>query len=328
MGRTAYVNELSEGMAVSEVFVLESKSLRTTKTGKPFLTLMLRDRTGSIEAKVWEEADTVNAQLGAAQFVHVNGSVESYNNRLQLKVAHLAVKREQDVALDELMATAERDPDEMFDELRAIGRTVKDPHLLKLLGAFFNDESFVERFKASPASKTIHQSYAGGLLEHTLSVTKIVAFLVEHFAGLSGGRGLNRDLLIAGAVLHDIGKVAELEGGVAREYTTPGRLIGHIVLGYAMVQERIAKIDGFPQALHDELGHMILSHQGRYEWKSPVLPVFTEAILLHYVDDLDAKVHHVADAIANAADPEAAFTGWDRILERFLYTRVERPGEK
>jgi len=328
MGRTAYVNEFSEGMAVSEVFVLEEKSLRTTKAGKPFLTLVLRDRTGSIEAKVWEEADTVNAQLGSAQFVHVNGSVESYNNRLQLKVAHLAVKREQDVALDELMATSARDPDEMFDELRAVGRTVKDPHLLKLLGAFFNDESFVERFKASPASKTIHQSYAAGLLEHTLSVTTIVSFLVEHYAGLSGGRGLNRDLLIAGAILHDIGKVAELESGVAHGYTTPGYLIGHIVLGYGMVEERIAEIDGFPQALREQLGHVMLSHQGKLEWKSPVVPMFTEAILLHYVDDLDAKVHHVADAIANAGDPEAAFTGWDRILERFFYTGVERPEKK
>jgi 3'-5' exoribonuclease len=328
MGRTAYVNEFTEGMAVSEVFVLESKSLGTTRGGKPYLTLVLRDKTGRIEAKVWDEADTVNAQLGAAQFVHVNGSIESYNNRLQLKVAHLAVKREQDVALDELTATSARDPDEMFDELRAIGRTVKEPHLLALLGAFFNDDSFVERFKASPASKTIHQSYAGGLLEHTLSVTKIVAFLVEHYAELSGGRGLNRDLVITGAILHDIGKVAELERGVAHGYTRPGYLIGHIVLGYRMVEERIAEIDGFPQALREQLEHIMLSHQGKLEWKSPVVPMFTEAILLHYVDDLDAKVHHVADAIANAADPEAEFTGWDRILERFFYTKVEGPAKK
>jgi 3'-5' exoribonuclease len=323
MGRSAYIRDLAEGMAVSEVFVLESKSLRTTKSGKPFLTLMLRDRTGQIEAKVWEEAEAVNAQLGAAQFVHVNGSIETYNTRLQLNVAHLAVKRPGDVALDELVATSERDPDEMFDELLAIGRTVKNPHLLKLLGAFFKDEEFVERFKRSPASKTIHQSYAGGLLEHTLSVTKIIAHLAEHYADLGGGRGLNRDLLIAGAVLHDIGKVAELESGPAQGYTTAGYLIGHIVLGYRMVEEKIAEIEGFPQEVGDQLGHMMLSHQGRLEWKSPVVPMFTEAILLHYVDDLDAKVHHVAQAIANVSDPDAEFTDWDRILERFYYTRVE-----
>jgi 3'-5' exoribonuclease len=322
MARTTYIRDLEEGQPVSEVFVLESKALGTTRAGKPYLTLVLRDRTGQIEAKVWEEAAAINEQLAGAQFVHVSGSIEVYGKRLQLKVAQLAVKREQDVALDELIATSERDPDEMLDELRTIARTVKNPHLLKLLGAFFKDEEFVGRFKASPASKTIHQSYAGGLLEHTLSVVKIVSMLVEHYGDLSGG--LNRDLLIAGGILHDIGKVAELEGGPALDYTTTGRLVGHIVLGYRMVEEKIAQVEGFPQALRDQLGHMLLSHQGRFEWKSPVVPMFTEAILLHYVDDLDAKVHHVAEAIARQADPEALFTDWDRVLERYFYTGVEK----
>jgi len=325
MGRSAYVRDLVEGMAVSEVFVLEAKSLGTTRTGKPFLTLTLADKTGRIDAKVWDEADAINGQLGGAEFVHVNGSIESYNKRLQLKVAHLAVKRAEDVALDELVATSERDPDEMLDELKKVARAVKDPWLRKLLAAFFGDESFVARFKVSPASKTIHQAYAGGLLEHTLSVTKIAAMLAEHFSSLNEGRGLDRDLLITGAVLHDIGKVAELEGGVARAYTTPGQLIGHIVLGYRMVDEKIATIDGFPQEVRDQVGHLVLSHQGKKEWSSPVVPKFTEAVLLHYIDDLDAKVHHVAEAIANARDAEADFTDWDRVLERFYYTKVETP---
>jgi 3'-5' exoribonuclease len=323
MARTTYIRDLEEGRPVSEVFVLESKALGTTRAGKPYLTLVLRDKTGQIEAKVWEEATAINEQLAGAQFVHVSGSVEVYGKRLQLKVAQLAVKREQDVSLDELMATCERDPDEMLDELRAIARTVKDPHLLKLLSAFFKDEAFVEALKASPASKRVHQSYAGGLLEHTLSVVKIISMLVEHYRDLTG-RGLDRDLLIAAAILHDIGKVAELEHGPTLAYTTTGQLIGHIVIGYRMVEEKIAQVEGFPQALRDQLGHMLLSHQGRYEWKSPVVPMFTEAILLHYVDDLDAKVHHVAEAIARQADPEALFTDWDRILERFLYTGVEK----
>jgi len=323
VARSTYIKDLKEGDVVSEVFVLESKSLGRTRADKPYLTLVLRDKTGRLEAKVWEEAEAINEQLGAAQFVQVNGSIETYNKRLQLKVAHVAVKRPEDVALDELVATSERDPDEMFEELLEIARTVENPHLLKLLGAFFKDEAFVEQFKQSPASKRIHQPYVGGLLEHTLSVVNIVRFLVEHYAGLGGG--LNRDLLLAGAILHDIGKVAELESGVAHGYTTPGVLIGHIVLGYQMVEERIAQIDGFPQALRDELGHMMLSHQGRLEWKSPVVPMFTEAMLLHYADDLDAKAHHVANAISSAADPEAAFTDWDRILERYFYTQVEKP---
>ena len=327
MGRGAYVKDLAEGQPVSEVFVLESKSLGTTRAGKPYLTLVLRDKTGQIEAKVWEEADTIAGQLAGAQFVHVNGSIEVYNKRMQLRVARLAVKRADEVPLEELVATSDRDPDEMFDELLEIGRTVKDPHLLKLLGAFFKDEEFVARFKASPASKTILQAYAGGLLEHTLSVVKMVSMLVEHYGDLSGGRGLNRDLLVAGGVLHDIGKVAELEGGPALGYTTPGRLVGHIVLGYRMVEERIAQIEGFPPELRDQLGHMVLSHQGRLEWKSPVVPIFTEAILLHYVDDLDAKVHHVAEAIARSTNPEAEFTDWDRILERFFYTGVDKEEE-
>jgi len=328
MGRSAYVKDLVEGMAVSEVFVLESRSLGTTREGKPFLTLVLRDKTGRIEAKVWDDAEAISENLARAQFVHVNGSVQSYKDRPQLKVAHLAVKREQDVALDELVATSARDPDEMFDELRKIARTVKDPWLVKLLGAFFTDESFVARFKVSPASRTIHQSYVGGLLEHTLSVVKIAAMLAEHYSDINGGRGLNRDLLITGAVLHDIGKIAELESGVTQGYTTPGYLIGHIVLGHRMVEEKIAGIAGFPRELGDQLGHLVLSHQGRFEWKSPVVPMFTEAILLHYIDDLDAKVHHVAQAIENARDSDADFTAWDRVLERYYYTRVQRPEEE
>jgi 3'-5' exoribonuclease len=328
MARGAYVKDLVEGMAVSEVFVLESKSLGTTRAGKPFLTLVLRDKTGRIDAKVWDDAEAISDNLAGVQFVHVNGSIESYNNRLQLKVAHLAVKREQDVALDEFLATSARDPDEMFDELKKIGRTVKDPWLLKLLAAFFTDESFVARFKVSPASKTIHQSYVGGLLEHTLSVVKIASMLAEHYSDLNDGRGLNRDLLLTGAVLHDIGKIAELESGIVQGYTTPGHLIGHIVLGYRMVDEKIKAIEGFPPELREQIGHLVLSHQGRLEWKSPVVPQFTEAILLHYIDDLDAKVHHVAQAIANARDPDADFTDWDRVLERFYYTRVERPEEE
>ncbi|MBN1917741.1 MAG: HD domain-containing protein [Verrucomicrobia bacterium] len=327
MGRSAYVKDLAEGMAVSEVFVLESKSLGTTKSGKPYLTLMLRDRTGRIETKVWDEAEAINTNLAGAQFVHVNGSVESFNNRLQLKAAHLAVKREQDVVLDELMATSARDSDDMLDELKTLARTVKNAWLRKLLAAFFADESFVARFKVSPAAKTIHQSYVGGLIEHTLSVVKIAATLADHYSDLNEGRGLNRDLLITGAVLHDIGKIAELESGVTSGYTTPGQLIGHIVLGYRMVEEKIERIDGFPQELRDQIGHLVLSHQGRLEWKSPVVPLFTEAVLLHYIDDLDAKVQHVAQAIANVRDPEAAFTDWDRVLDRFFYTRVEQGKE-
>ena len=324
MARTAYIKDFQEGQVVGEVFVLESKSLGTTRAGKPYLTLALRDKTGRIDAKVWEEADAINEQLAGAQFVRVNGSVESYKDQRQLKVSNLAVKRAEDVALDELMAVSESDPDAMLEEVFEIARTVQNEHLLELLRAFFKDAEFVERFKTVPASKSIHQAYGSGLLEHTLSVLKICCMLVEHYSSLYGRR-LDRDLLIAGAILHDAGKVEELETGPTLGYTTPGRLVGHIVLGYRMVEERIAQIEGFPQELRDQLGHLLLSHQGRLEWKSPVLPMFTEAILLHYVDDLDAKVHHVADAIARHTDPEAAFTDFDRILERFFYTQVQTP---
>ncbi len=325
MGRRSYIKDLTEGEMVSEVFILESKSLSTTRSGKPYLTLVLRDRTGQIEAKVWEEAETINTRLGAAQFVHVNGSVDSYNNRLQLKVAHLAVKRPEDAPLDELIATSERDPDEMLAEMLKIARTVKDRFVRKLLDAFLGDPEFVDRYKRSAGAQRIHHAYAGGLLEHSLSVLKICCMLVEHYARLRGGGGLNRDLLIAGAILHDVGKIEELEGGATLAYTTPGRLVGHIVLGYRMIEERIARIEGFPAKLRLQIEHMLLSHQGKYEFKAPVLPSFTEAMLLHYVDDLDVKVHLTATAIAAASDPDAEFTDYNRLLERFLYTQVEKP---
>jgi 3'-5' exoribonuclease len=326
MARTTYIRDLEEGQPVSEVFVLESKALSTTRAGKPYLTLMLRDKTGQIEAKVWEEAAAINEQLAGAQFVHVTGSIEVYGKRLQLKVAQLAVKREQDVALDELMATCERDPDEMLDELRAIARTVKNPHLLKLLSAFFKDEEFVARYKRAAGAQSIHHAYVGGLLEHSLSVLKICCALAEHYARLPGGAGINRDLLIAGAILHDVGKIEELETGAAIEYTTPGRLVGHIVLGHHMIEERIARIEGFPDALRLQLGHMLLAHQGQREFGAPVEPSFTEAIVLHYADDLDVKVQQCASAIAAVKDAEADFTDKKHYwLQRYLYTKVEKP---
>jgi len=204
--------------------------------------------------------------------------------------------------MSDFIATTDRDIEKTFSDLRDICSTIKDCNLKALLDIFFSDKEFVERFKKSPAAKSIHHTYIGGLLEHTLSIMQICDKLAEHFGGI------NRDLLLAGAFFHDIGKIYELQTATTFDYTTEGSLIGHVVIGYQMVKEAISKIDHFPEKLAIELGHLILSHQGKLEFGAPVLPKCPEAIILHYADDCDVRVNIFKRALDSAKGTDSDFT--------------------
>lgn len=308
-----YISDFKEGDSISKIFYVNSRTRSLTRSGKPYLSLSLRDKTGTIGAKIWEEADAIYAGMGSAEFVQVRGAVEKYMEELQLRVDQLKVLRTEEVDLGDFLPASTKNPEEMLSELRQISQTVADRFLKSLLELVFADRELMARLKVSPAAKRLHHCFVGGLLEHTLSVTKICDWLCGHY------QNLKRDLLIAGAVLHDIGKVYELTSSPSFDYTTEGRLVGHLVIGWSIVEEKVRQIEGFPRELKINLEHLILSHHGTYEYSSPVVPKTVEAMLLYQADDLDAKVQLSQDWIEQSRAEPSEFTPYHKVLERYFY---------
>jgi 3'-5' exoribonuclease len=309
------ISELSEGEKVIDHFLVQSRQLLTTKAGKQYISMRLQDKTGQIPARVWDNAAEFFEKFKVNDIIKVDADVERYNQELQLKVHRLRPSETEEVELSDFVAQSPHDIDEIFLELRSHVEGVENPYLKDLLNAFFEDEEFVKDFKASPAARNIHHVCMGGLLEHTLSTTRICEYLTTHY------ENLDADLLIAMAILHDIGKVEELEVAPAINYTEEGHLLGHIVIGIRMVAERIERIPGFPPKLRTLIEHMILSHHGQADWGSPLPPMFLEAEVLHRADDLDAKVNIINRALSEDRDPDSAWTTYHRVLERILYKK-------
>ncbi len=312
------INTLKEGDFINLVFRLVSRELLLTRGGKPYLNLVFGDKTGEIEGKVWESAETINEHIQKCSYVRITGAIGTYRNRLQIKVEQIRAVPESEVDPGLFLPVTEKDPDKMLKKLQKLcSDNMEDPHLKKLLKLFFGDKALMEKFKMSPAAKGLHHTFIGGLLEHTLSVTKICEFLCRHYPKI------NKDLLLTGAVLHDIGKTEELTSTPNFDYTTEGRLIGHIVIGYRMFEQKADQIADFPPRLRMLLGHMLLSHQGQYEFKTPVIPMFTEAMILYHVDNLDAKAELTKRHIDGDTRTDSDFTSYHKLLERFFYKSVD-----
>lgn len=299
------IDELEEGVRVATCYGVESKQIARTKDDKPYLRLQLCDRSGSIEGRVWEDAERIDRIVEIGSFVGVRGRIQTFRNQRQLKIEEIAPI---DVPAEDLDLFLPRTPldlaalDAGLDELVA---SVSDPALRALLERLVGAETETGRaFRRAPAAKRNHHAYVGGLLEHTLSVARACDALARHY-----GDAVDRDLLVTGAILHDIGKVREIGVSIGFPYTDPGKLLGHIVLGIQMVRDTGREI---PELTDDRLLlvlHLVASHQGKYEWQSPKIPMTLEALLLHYVDDLDAKMQQamaLVDAVARgwtAYDP-------------------------
>lgn len=317
--KKTFVDELSAGMQVDSVFLVRDKNLATTKTGNPFLNLNLIDRTGKIAAKVWEKRDEpgyverVNGDFGKNDFVRVSGRIDTYMDNIQLIVESIGPVKDGDVELSDFIPTGERNPDEMVKELIKITGEMKNPYIKRLLTSFLKDGDFMAKFKKAPAAKKLHQAYLGGLMEHTLSLVKMAAAVADHYPQV------NRDLLICGTILHDIGKMEELDYERSFDYSDSGRLLGHIFIGARMVRDRIGEIDGFPERLSDLILHMILSHHGDFQFGSPVLPAIPEAIILHHVDNMDAKVWGFMGEMERSSELEGNWTKYSNVYDRFIY---------
>jgi 3'-5' exoribonuclease len=310
-----YISELTEGERIVAAFLVKSKQLLTTKSGKPYLSLLLQDKTGSVSARVWDNAEEFYETFKTNDVIKVDATVELYNRELQLVIRRLRPSSSDEIELADFVRRTGHDIDEMFLELRSYVEGIDNPHLRALLQSFFEDDKFVKEFTTAPAARNIHHVCVGGLLEHTLSTVRICEYLTTHY------EQLDADLLITMAILHDIGKVRELEIAPSINYTEAGNLLGHIVIGIQMVGDKIRTLPEFPPKLRMLIEHMILSHHGQSDWGSPRPPMFLEAEILHRADDLDVKVDIITKALAEDRDPESSWTAYQRALERILYKK-------
>jgi len=285
--KALFVSDIRENQAVDSVFLVTSKNPGVTKGGSAYLILRLLDRSGEIEGRVWERAEELGRGFEKNDFVRVRGQANLYQGKIQIRVQDIHRIDEKDISTEDFLPKSRFDPEAMAEELMTILRRMKNPYLHALAEAFFADEAFMDLFKRAPAGKSVHHPYLGGLLEHTLSLLKLILKVVENY------ENIDVDLLLTGGFLHDIGKVYEFSFDRAVEYTDQGQLLGHLVMEIEIVSEKIKSIPDFPEELAMLVKHMLVSHHGALEFGSPKLPQTLEAVILHYLDDLDGKIQSI-----------------------------------
>jgi 3'-5' exoribonuclease len=313
------IKEITDGQAVHDLFLVREMSRGETKAGKPYLSLVLMDASGEISGRVWENAEQIMGECPTGAIVSVAGQAQAYKGVLQLRIDTLSRIADSEVNLALFVPSVQGNVTAMAKELVKLAGSVENPFLKELLLALFGERRIMQAFKKAPAAKVMHHAYVGGLLEHTLAVARLADSISTLYPGL------DRSLLLAGALLHDIGKLKEFNFDTFPfEYSDRGRLVGHMVLGIEMIQEKINGISGFPEDLTDRLKHLILSHHGRHEFGSPSLPMMQEAFALNFLDDLDAKINYL-DRLAGQAKGEGyQWTEFQRNLERFLFVKGHR----
>ena len=309
--KSLYAADIRENQLVDTLFLVGSKNHGVTKGGSSYLTLKLLDRSGEIEARVWERADDLARGFDKNDFVRVRGQSTLFQGKIQIRVQDVIRVDETKVAAEDFLPRSANDPDAMLAELQAILRAMKNPHLLALAEACFADDELMRLLKQAPGAKTIHHPYLSGLLEHTLSVLKLILKVVENY------RGVDVDLLLMGGFLHDIGKVYEFTFDRALDYTDAGQLLGHLVMEVELVSKKIEMTPDFPAELALLVKHLMVSHHGAYEFGSPKLPQTLEAVILHSLDDLDGKIQ----AIQNMPEkePGSKWTAFHRAYGRSFF---------
>ena len=314
--KNQFINEIKLGDFVDDIFVLSEKILSQKRDGNNFLNVTLSDKTGTVKGVVWDNVDQISAGVSSGDFVHIRGSVNEYREAFQLVIKNMEKCSADVINPSDFLPTTSRDIDSMFARLSRITASIKNAYFKKLIEAFWNDKEFVRKFKTAPAAKIMHHAYIGGLLEHTLSMVSLADKVAGHYSGI------DRDLLLAGATLHDIGKIKEFEYKFSIDYSDAGRLLSHIVIGIEMIDAKLAGIEDFPKDKMLLLKHMIVSHHGAREFGSPEPPKTIEAVILNYIDEIDSKVKGIRDFIA-AEDPNETWTSYHRLLERHFYKGKE-----
>ncbi|KIH76956.1 metal dependent phosphohydrolase [Geoalkalibacter ferrihydriticus] len=311
--KQVFVESIQERDWVESPFLVRDKIMAMAKNGKPYMTLKLMDRTGEIEGRVWDRVDEFATRFEKDDFILAKGKASVYLGKMQLVVQDLERLTDEQIDLSDFLPVSERLPEDMERELHAKVASLEDGHLRRLLESFFADEDFLRRYRTAPAAKAMHHVYLGGLLEHSLAVADLVDDICRRYPGL------NRDLLVAGALLHDVGKVDELCYERSFDYTDEGKLIGHIVMGVELVDEKIRAIPGFPPRLAMLLKHLLLSHHGQYEYGSPKRPKIIEAVILNFLDDLDSKINGVRTHMEREPDSPSGWTAYHRLYDRYFF---------
>ena len=305
-----YIETLREGERVNEIYLCKNKQSALTKAGKPYEALILQDKTGTLDAKIWEPGSVGIDDFDRFDYINVVGDITSFQGALQLNVKRVRKAAEGEYEPKEYLPVSEYNVDEMYEQLLGYIKQMKNPYLKKLAGSFFiEDADFAKRFKFHSAAKSVHHGFVGGLLEHTLSVTKLSAYFADNY------KILNKDLLVCAAMFHDIGKLEELSTFPENDYTDEGQLLGHIMIGAMEIAERIKTIDGFLVKLAHEMEHCILAHHGELEYGSPKKPALPEAVALSYADNIDAKMETMRELLANVPEGDTQWQGFNRLFE-------------
>ncbi len=312
-----YIETLREGERISEVYLCRQKQTFLTKAGKPYDSLLLQDKTGTLDAKIWDINSNGIEDFDSLDYLYIMGDVTSFQGKLQLNIKRVKRVEESSVNAVDYLPVSEHDIPQMYRELTAYIVQFQNPWLRKLAESFFLDADFAEQFQFHSAAKSVHHGFVGGLVEHTLHVVQICDFLCKLYPML------NRDLLLTAAMFHDIGKLQELSKFPANDYTDDGQLLGHIVMGAMKVQEHIDAIEGFPKRTATELIHCILAHHGELEYGSPKKPALMEAVALSFADNSDAKLETMKEALSAVPAGNLEWQGYNRLLE----SNIRRTGE-
>ncbi len=306
-----YIKDYRDGDRVFDIYFCKFKSSAVTKNGKNYDNVILQDKTGTLDAKIWDPNNVGIADFEAMDYIEVYGDVTSFNGALQVNVKRVRRCEQGEYDESEYMPVSKKDLDAMYAELLKIVNSIQNTYLNTLLQKFFvEDETFAARFKRASAAKSVHHGFIGGLLEHTLSVTKLCEYYCTAYPSL------DRDLLLTAAICHDIGKVREISAFPTNDYTDEGQLLGHIVMGSEMIGQKAREITGFPPMLEMELKHCILAHHGEYEYGSPKKPALIEALALNYADDTDAKLETFTEILESSQ--ETGWLGYNRLFESNL----------
>ena len=314
--KSPYVSDLKPNQVVTTTLLVHIKDVRQKKSGDPYLSLLLGDRTGEVDAKMWDNVAEVIDTFERDDFVKVKGLLQVFQNRPQLTIHKMARVLDADVDFADYFPASERDPAEMFAELRGIAASIQNLHLRALLDAFLDDEPLARMYRIAPAAKHVHHAYLGGLIEHVLSVCNLCRVAAAHY------KYVDIDLLLTGAILHDVGKVAELTYDRSFGYSTEGQLLGHIIIGLRLLHDKLQRFPDFPSRLRVLVEHLIVSHHGELEFGSPKVPLFPEALLLHHLDNLDSKMECMRSLLAKDRHVEGCWTGYNASLERSLLKKA------
>jgi 3'-5' exoribonuclease len=318
-----------ENKIITSTFVVVAKQIKPKKTGEPYLALTLGDRSGQLEAKMWDNVDDVLDAFEQDDFLKIKGLVNKYKQRFQLTIHKLRKLGESEIEFDDYLPKTTKDIDQLWQTLATFVASIQNPHLKSLVQAFMADPEIATAYRNAPAAKTLHHAYIGGLLDHVVSLFRSCDLVCQNYPQI------NRDLLFTGAFLHDIGKIHELTYNRSFSYTTKGQLLGHMIIELEMLQAKLALVPGFPDQLKTLVEHLIISHHGQYDFGSPKLPMFPEALMLHYLDDLDSKMEAMRSQFEREATLDSPWTSYNSSLgrpllntEKFLAPKKAMPPEE